>query len=181
MTTPSRVLFLTGFMGAGKTSVGSELARRRGCAFFDLDAVIVQHAGQSVAQIFASSGEGGFRQLEAAALGELLQQVPEGAVIALGGGTLLHPQNVVRVRESGGVLVALDAPVEVLFARTRPAAGVRPLAADEQSFRELYAARRPLYLAADVVVDAAAGDVAAVAAQVESSVQALLGERREKQ
>src|SRR5512140_3179658 len=98
--TSSHVLFLTGFMGTGKTSVGAELARRRGCAFFDLDAVIVERAGQSVAQIFESSGESGFRQLEAAALADLLGRAPQAAIIALGGGTLLHPQSLGRVREA---------------------------------------------------------------------------------
>ena len=167
-------------MGAGKTSVGAELARRRRCAFYDLDAVIVGHAGQSVAQIFESSGESGFRQLEAAALQELLGRRDMDAVIALGGGTLLHPESALRVREAGGILVALDAPVDVLFARTRPAAGTRPLARDEQRFRELYMQRRPLYLTADVVVDSGTGDVTQVASQVESSIAAILGERRGK-
>jgi shikimate kinase len=179
--TPSRAILLTGFMGAGKTSVGAALARRRGCAFHDLDAFIVHQAGMSVAQIFATAGEPGFRRLESLALREALAQIGDsGGVIALGGGTLADAQNLRVVRESGAVLVALEAPVEVLFARTQQARGTRPLASDEAAFRKLYETRRPLYQAADVVVDSGTGDVEAVAAQVEDSIAALVGERRER-
>ncbi|HTK94600.1 MAG TPA: shikimate kinase [Terriglobales bacterium] len=179
--TPSRALFLTGFMGAGKTSVGAALARRRGCAFYDLDALIVERAGKSVAEIFATSGETGFREAESAALRDLLAQLAGGAaVVALGGGSLLSPGNAQAVRAAGGVVIALDAPLDVLLARTRAARGTRPLAEDEAGFRQLYAARRPQYLAADVVVESGSGGVEDVAQQVERSISALVGDRREK-
>jgi len=177
--TSSRAVFLTGFMGAGKTSVGAALARRMGCAFHDLDALMVERAGRSVAELFETSGEPEFRRLEAEALAALLAKLGEApAVVALGGGTLEKPQNLAAVRQAG-VLVALDAPVETLFARTRAAAGTRPLAADEAQFRRLYERRRALYLAADVVVDSGQGDVEAVAGRAQSSVEAVLGERRQ--
>ena len=178
--TPSRAIFLTGFMGAGKTTVGAALARRMGCAFHDLDAVIVERAGQSVAQIFETSGEAGFRRLESEALTALLEQVGSApVVVALGGGTLEAPRNLGAVRERG-VLVALEAPVEALFARTRSNAGSRPLAADETGFRNLYARRRALYLAADVLVDSSTGDVEQVAARAQDSIEAVVGDRRKK-
>lgn len=177
--TPSRAVFLTGFMGAGKTSVGAALARRRAGAFYDLDALVVERAGNSVAEIFQTAGEAGFRRLETEALGLLLAQLGTGpVVVALGGGTLAQAENEKAVRQAGGLVVALDAPVELLFARTQAARGARPLAEDEAAFRRLYAARRPVYLAADVIVDSAAGDVETVAARVESSIREI-GERRE--
>jgi shikimate kinase len=179
--TPSRALFLTGFMGAGKTSVGAALARRLGCAFYDLDAVIVERTGKTVAQIFASQGEAGFRQAEAEALRALLVRVGQSpAVVALGGGSLLSAENARAVRDARGVVVALDAPLAVLLERARAARGTRPLAQDEAGFRALYQARRAQYLAADVVVDSGAADIEHVAAQVESSISTLIGDRREK-
>lgn len=178
--TPSRAFFLTGFMGAGKTSVGAALARRLGCPFHDLDAVITERAGRSVAEIFQTSGEAEFRRLESEALAGLLEQAgDEPAVIALGGGTLEDPQNLRAVRQRG-VLVALDAPVEALFARTRRTPGSRPLAGDEAGFRSLYARRKALYLAADVLVDSGTGDVEQVAARAQDSIEAVLGDRRQK-
>jgi len=173
--TPSRAIFLTGFMGAGKTSVGAELARRRGCAFHDLDALIVERAGKPVAQIFAASGETEFRRLESDALRHVLARVGSGAaVVALGGGTLNSNENVRALRDSDGILVALEAPVEVLFKRTQQAArGTRPLAGDEAGFRQLYETRQPLYRAADVSVDSGSGDVVAVAERVEQAIARL--------
>jgi shikimate kinase len=177
--TPSRAYFLTGFMGAGKTSVGAALARRLGCAFHDLDALIVARAGKSVAQIFAAEGEGGFRRRESDALAGLLAELGSApAVVALGGGTLLDARNAEAVRRTGGVVIALEAPVEVLYERTEAARGTRPLAADEAQFRKLYEARRPLYLAADVVVASGDADADAVAAQVEGSIRAFMGKER---
>ncbi|MDP9269193.1 MAG: shikimate kinase [Acidobacteriota bacterium] len=180
--TPSRAIFLTGFMGAGKTSVGAALARRRGCAFHDLDAFVVERAGKPVAQIFATAGEAEFRRLESEALHEVLARIDAGdgdAVVALGGGTLTAAENVRALRAADGVLVALDAPVELLFERTRAARGTRPLAADEATFRRLYESRQPLYRAAniDVRVDAGSGDVDAVAERVERAIAESIGER----
>ncbi|MBI2678419.1 MAG: shikimate kinase [Candidatus Koribacter versatilis] len=179
--TPSRAILLTGFMGAGKTSVGAALARLRGCAFHDLDALIAEQAGMPVAKIFATAGEPEFRRMESAALHDVLARVGDsGGVVALGGGTLADTQNLRAVRKAGALLVALDAPVEVLFERTQRARGTRPLAMDEAGFRRLYETRKPLYQAADLVVDSGSGGVESVAAQVEHSIAALIGEWREK-
>lgn len=177
--TPNGTVFLTGFMGAGKTSVGAALARRMGCAFHDLDALIVERAGQSVAEIFQTSGEAGFRKLEQEALQGLLRRLgPEAAVVALGGGTLEQPGSLAAIRGHGGVLVALDAPLETLFARTRRSPHARPLAADEAGFGRLYQRRKPLYQAADAVVEAA-GDVEQVAERVRGLVETMVAGRRQ--
>lgn len=171
---PARAVFLAGFMGAGKTSVGEALARRWQCAFHDLDARIVARAGASIAEIFHNQGEAAFRELESEALRELLAGLQAPAVVALGGGTLLRRENVERLRAAGGTLVLLDAPVEVLYERTQAARGTRPLALDEAAFRRLYDQRRAAYAAAEVTVESG-GSVDEVAERVERSLQ---GEKR---
>ena len=84
------ILTLEGFMGSGKSSVGRELARRTGWDAYDLDALIVQRAGCSIAEIFRDKGEAWFRQLETSCLEEMIARY-EGSdlILALGGGAPL--------------------------------------------------------------------------------------------
>src|SRR5215471_7263116 len=92
----TRRVFLVGFMGAGKTTAGRILAARAGWDFVDLDHVIESRHGESVATIFAEHGEGEFRRRERAALLELLANNAsnkKGAVVALGGGAFVSPEN----------------------------------------------------------------------------------------
>jgi shikimate kinase/3-dehydroquinate synthase len=155
-----RHLALVGFMGAGKTTVGEEVARRLGRPFRDLDHEIAAAAGRSVAEIFAEDGEPAFRRLEAERLERLLA-LAEPQVIALGGGAVTVP----AVREAlrrRALTVLLEVDVETAWARARGSG--RPLAVDEQEFRRLYAARQPLYQeAADAVATDAEGVVLAAA------------------
>jgi len=90
-----RAVFLLGFMGAGKTSVGQALARRLGWGFVDLDQQIERRAGRTIAEIFAGSGEDAFRRIETAVLRELLAKLGHGSplVVALGGGTPVREEN----------------------------------------------------------------------------------------
>jgi 3-dehydroquinate synthetase len=159
-------------MGAGKSTIGAELAERLGRAFVDVDREI--ELVQPIAQIFAQSGEAAFRVREAKhALDALRSGVP--FVIALGGGAVATPQIRGALRERAlTVLVEVD-PEE---AWRRVGGGDRPLAQDEASFRTLYEERRPLYAEA---ADASAQDVdAAVLAaggiHVESGALERLGE-----
>jgi len=138
---------LVGFMGAGKSAVGRELAATLGLPFVDTDDLIVAQAGP-IDRIFRTRGESAFRALEAelvtAALADALDRP---CVLALGGGAVLSPE----VREALTRLphvVWLVAPPEVLWARaTGPGQAARPLAGDEAAFRRLLAAREPLYRA----------------------------------
>src|SRR5215813_9292483 len=108
----TRRVFLIGFMGAGKTSVGRALARRLRWTFYDLDELIQQEQGATVPQIFAQGGEMAFRRIEAAALRKLLDRpaIPmtpvtedsPGLVVALGGGAFAQPENREAMNESGG-------------------------------------------------------------------------------
>ena len=89
-----RAVFLVGFMGSGKSSVGQELARRLGWDFVDLDARIESREGQTVPEIFRDRGEAGFRLAETSALGDLLSEPLErNRVVALGGGAFAVERN----------------------------------------------------------------------------------------
>src|SRR2546423_1608235 len=88
-----RAVFLTGFMGSGKSSVGRELARRLHWDFVDLDKRIEMRERKSIAEIFSGQGEAGFRATETAALLELTQSLERDSVVALGGGAFTQDKN----------------------------------------------------------------------------------------
>lgn len=151
-----RILFLTGFMGAGKTSVGRALAARLGWRFVDLDERVEQQAGRRIAEIFRDSGEAEFRSAEIAAVNQVVQEATEHATVAaLGGGTLTQPQSADRLRQAGAALVFLDAPLEVLRQRCQPTASLRPLFGDEGAFQQLYESRLADYRRASLRVNTA--------------------------
>ncbi len=119
-----RFFFIYGPSGSGKSTLGRRIARNLALPFFDLDGEIEARARQSVAGIFATQGEAGFRLLEASCLGDLLSG-PAG-VVALGGGALLDQHSRARVAAAGQVL-CLTADLPCLLARLQPSAGQRPL------------------------------------------------------
>ena len=148
-------LVLVGMMGAGKTTVGSRLARRLDRPFVDSDVQVEGRAGRTVRQIFEAEGEAAFRALESEVLAEALGS-EEPAVIAAAGGTVLDPNNRRRMRECGTV-VYLSAPPAALAPRVggqdhRPLLGDDPAAA----LQRMDEARRFLYAEiADHVIDVA--------------------------
>jgi len=151
-------VFLTGFMGAGKTTVGQILARRLGCAFVDLDDEIVRAADRSISQIFDQQGEAEFRRLEADALRSVLGRLEsEPAVIALGGGTFADRSNLSSLASLPHPTIFLDASADELLARCRTSslqgAPERPLQRNENQFRQLFQQRLPAYMEADVRID----------------------------
>ncbi|MDQ4108446.1 MAG: shikimate kinase [Actinomycetota bacterium] len=135
------IIYLVGMPGAGKSTVGRELAARLGVPFLDLDSEIEREAGAAVADIFRDEGEAAFRALEAAALVKASMQDP--AVIACGGGVVLEPANRITLRNTG-VAVYLDVPVHELRHRVQPASD-RPLIRQEGDLERLLASRGPLY------------------------------------
>jgi len=160
----SRNLILTGFMGAGKTAVGRELARRLGRSFVDMDAEIETRAGKPVARIFAELGEAAFRHMEAALCQELSER--RGLVVATGGGALADPANRARMATSGTVVCLTCAVDEIL---RRVSGEQRPLLAvndPRAEIERLLAARRAAYAAIPWQVDTTGLPVAAVAQQV---------------
>jgi shikimate kinase len=163
-----RAVFLVGFMGAGKTSVGQALAQRLGWRFVDLDDRVEQRERRLIAEIFRQSGEPAFRAAETAALRELLDELGRGepAVVALGGGAPLRQENAALLEGCGAPQVFLDAPFEVIRERCRPTAQSRPLFSEESAARQLYDVRRPHYLRARLRVDTSARSIEQAAADI---------------
>ena len=147
-------VFLTGFMGAGKTAVGRLLADRLGTLFVDLDREVELRAGMSVREIFEAHGEPAFRQLEHETLRATLE-LPD-AVVATGGGTVAFDDNA-RLLGAAGLTVWLNPPFSAIVERIG-ALGKRdrPLFRDETHAWALYRQRLPAYrAAADLTVDVA--------------------------
>ena len=164
-------MFLVGFMGAGKTSVGRALSRRLGLPFEDLDDRIQNREGKTIAEIFRESGEAGFRKAETAALRELLGELRRSArVVALGGGAFVQPDHATLIEEAEIHSVFLDAPVEELLRRCEQERKERPLRQNSKQFRELYENRRPSYMRAAVHIETSGKDVETVAAEVACSL-----------
>lgn len=162
-----RAVFLVGFMGAGKTSVGRSLGRRLGWDFEDLDDRIQARAARSIAEIFRDLGEAEFRRLENAALRELLSELSAGPrIVALGGGAFAQPENAALLESSGARVIFLDGPAEELFGRCKQEQRERPLLQDAKQFHDLYEQRRSSYLRASCRIDTAGKDVDGVAAEV---------------
>ena len=162
----SRNLFLVGLMGAGKTTVGRQLAKRLGKRFLDSDQEIEERTGVKVPTIFEIEGEAGFRARESRVIDELA--AAEDLVLATGGGAVLDPGNRARLAARGFVIY-LHAQPRDLWQRTRQdksrplLQGVDPLARLE----ELYAIRDPLYREiADIVVDTGRQGVGALVTRV---------------
>ncbi|HKO20529.1 MAG TPA: shikimate kinase [Acidobacteriaceae bacterium] len=164
-------LVLTGFMGAGKSTVGRMLAERLGWEFLDLDALIETRSGLTVPQIFANHGEAQFRQLESQALASALGR--RNIVLALGGGAPEVLTNRLLIEQTPATAtVFLDAPFSTLFDRCMlqalnvPAAGpsgnsepasLRPLLADPAAAETRFLSRRPVYRRlARLIVDTSA-------------------------
>ena len=138
-------VLLTGFMGAGKSTVGRLLAAQLGIGFADLDAEIVAEAGAPIPALFANVGEAGFRAAETRVAGRVLTR-PGSEVVATGGGFPTFEANRALVRGANALVVHLDAPFETLWARLAGRDG-RPLAKRREDTAALYARRAPDYRA----------------------------------
>jgi shikimate kinase len=156
---------LTGFMGAGKSTVGRLLAGRLRLDFVDLDDEVERTAERSIREIFVEAGEGGFRQLERGLLAEVLSR--ENVVVALGGGTLTDADQL-ALAKSRAVVVWLNPKFATLIGRIGPLGKTdRPLFRDETAAFDLYRRRLPFYRASDLRIDVAADESAAeVAARI---------------
>jgi shikimate kinase len=142
-------IYLVGFMGSGKTTIGRLLAERLGWHFTDLDDEIEVRQGASIAEIFDQRGEQEFRRIETEALCERVRSIERGraTVVALGGGAFVQPSNFDLV-ENHGVTIWLDCPIETVRRRVAQASH-RPLARDARRLEDLYKERQPAYAQAD--------------------------------
>jgi shikimate kinase len=144
-----RRVLLTGFMGAGKTTVARALARLLSARAVDLDDAVAEREGRTARQLIDEEGEAVFRDAETRALEGVLSD--EGArVIATGGGAFTFERNRALVGASGCLTVWLDAPFELCWQRAQTADDSRPFARDEARARELYERRRGAYALAEL-------------------------------
>jgi shikimate kinase len=152
-------VYITGFMGSGKSTIGPILANTLGYEFMDVDREIEKSEGMAVGEIFRTRGEEAFRQLERSTL-ERASAVPR-IVVSLGGGTLTDPVNYARIHETG-VLVYLKLSADEIFRRVQRRTD-RPLLATEngerlppdelrQRVERLLAEREPLYRSAHITI-----------------------------
>jgi len=161
-------IYLVGFMGSGKSTVGRLLAHRLGWSFFDTDDEIESAEKTSIAEIFDSRGEAEFRRIETEILRQHAHWVERGraAVLALGGGAFTQHENR-RLLADHGVTVWLDCPLETVRRRVATASH-RPLARDPEKLAALYEARRESYALADIQVSIQSDDPA-------DAVEVILG------
>jgi shikimate kinase len=142
-STPRRIV-LTGFMGAGKTTVGKLLASRLDWRFLDADNEIEAATGTTIAQIFQSRGEPWFRQFEHATIRRLLAS--ESLVLALGGGAIEDERTRSLLTTAEGTrLVHLEASLETVLDRCRGTETLRPVLRDRPNLEDRYRRRLPLY------------------------------------
>lgn len=164
-TSEVRNIVLVGFMGAGKSSVGLELARCTGLRLVDLDRLIIDRRGRSITEIFAEEGEEGFRGYETDALRSLSGST--GLVVATGGGVVGRPDNWTLMRRMGPV-VYLRAAWPTLRSRIAGCTE-RPLAAADRAdgqVERLLQQRLPLYEQADLIVDTDHKTIAEIAGEI---------------
>jgi shikimate kinase len=151
-------IYIVGFMGAGKTTVGRRLAHHLGWSFFDTDEEIEAAEKTSISEIFAARGETEFRRIETEVLRQHVRWIERGrpAVLALGGGAFTIPENRDLLANSG-VSLWLDCPFDIVQRRTEGATH-RPLARDREAFAALYRDRRECYMKAAVHVPVESDD-----------------------
>ena len=159
-------------MGAGKTTIGRQLAKRLQRRFLDSDHEIEARTGVRIPVIFEIEGEGGFRKRESQVLHEL--SVEPELVLATGGGAVLAAENRQCLRDTG-LVIYLHAPPEVLYERTRHDRN-RPLLHVNDPLvrlRELYAARDPIYReVAHIVIESVEGAAGLLVQRIEKELRA---------
>jgi shikimate kinase len=168
---------LVGFMGAGKTTVGQELARRLGWRFVDLDDLIRAAEGTTIEQIFQQGGEMAFRALERRILASALARNSSPLVLALGGGAFVDAKNRERLVAAGVPTVFLEAPAEELFQRSHQPEVVRPLRRNREQFCALYEGRRPAYAMAAMCVQTSGKEIGSIAEEIISALKLKAGKR----
>lgn len=145
----SQHIYLVGFMGSGKSTIGQALAQEMGRVCLDLDEVIEQREGMAIPEIFDLQGEPRFREIETRLLLEILDLPP--AVVAVGGGAFIQDYNRNLILEKG-FAVWLNIPIDLAWERSRQADN-RPLARNRESFESLLFEREPLYRMSHLTVD----------------------------
>jgi shikimate kinase len=155
-------IFLVGFMGSGKSTVGRNLARALNWTFIDLDSYIQEKQGCSISEIFERNGETAFRLLEKESLEEV--ELLDKVVVATGGGAPCYHNNMLGMKQAGLTIYLKLVPKELQI-RLLPARKTRPLIANKSDdellefIEEKLKEREPFYAQASVVADATANGI----------------------
>ena len=160
-----KTIFLTGFMGTGKSTVGKILASKLECVFVDLDSCIVESEGCSIDEIFSKKGEEYFREIEREHLLCLLGK--KSQVVSTGGGVVISPQNRLEMRRSG-VVINLVAEPEILLKRLKEE-NERPLlkgAKCLEMIQKMISEREKWYADADIRIDTSGKNVEDVVREI---------------
>ncbi len=164
-------IFLTGFMGTGKSTIGDALARHMGRRLLDTDEMIVSRDGRSIPTIFDEDGEAYFRRLEREVV-SAVAVMDEPAVISCGGGVVLSPENVNSMRSSGTVILLTASPEEIL--RRVESDNNRPLLAEKKTISDIermLAMRREAYEgAADHTIDTEGKSVDTIVEEIVAAI-----------
>lgn len=174
-----RKIYLTGFMGSGKSTVGPILAQILGVEFLDLDQLIEEKAGKSISQIFQEDGEPAFRAIESKLLKEVAYR--EEAVISLGGGAIIDPANLKLVKATGVLIYLYASPQEILkrvgnseerplLRRGRKASSSEDDNKTYKRIEHLLAIRQPYYEKADVTVDTVGKSIGEVVEEITEKI-----------
>jgi shikimate kinase len=167
----ARRVVITGFMAAGKTTVGRSLARLIGAAFVDLDDAVRELEGRGPRELIDEEGEQYFREAETRALRQVLER-GDARVIATGGGAWTLERNRALVAAHACLSVWLDAPFDLCLRRILDAPPDRPFARDPERARRLYGQRLAAYRLADLRVHVAArSSVEELAARVAAALE----------
>jgi len=174
-----RTIFLIGFSGSGKSTVGPLLAQRLNAEFIDTDTLIEEQTGRTIAQIFAADGEVAFRSLETDLICQMAGNVPSVRVIALGGGAFQSPGNRELISASG-VTVYLQCAVRELYRRLksatdRPLLNARSGPVTIETIAGLLATRRKAYRMADLTVATSSRTAAEAAEMIETRIRKRYG------
>jgi shikimate kinase len=159
-------IYLVGFMGCGKSTVGRHIAKHMGWRYADLDEDIEGREQMSIPEIFDQKGEVEFRRIEAEMLNRRVHEIAKGVpwVVALGGGCFAQENNYELI-VNHGVSIWLDCPLEMVKARISHSTH-RPLARDPEAFERLYHERRSFYERADFRIEIGEGGSPAAAENI---------------
>lgn len=157
-------IFLCGFMGCGKSTVGQILAKKSGCGFCDTDELIVKNEGMTIPEIFSQKGEPYFRTVEAETVKSLCGK---NTVVACGGGAMQNSDTAEAVKNNGGVIVYLNVPFEVCYDRIKDDTN-RPIVVNntKEQLEEIYNNRRDIYMKNSTIMVEAVGSPTEIAGSI---------------
>lgn len=157
-------IFLCGFMGCGKSTIGKILAKKSGCGFCDTDELIVKNQGMTIPEIFSQKGEPYFRMVEAETVKSLCGK---STVVACGGGAMQNSETAGAVKENGGTIVYLDVPFDVCYERIKNDSN-RPIVMNNtrEQLEEIYNNRRDIYIKNSTIMVEAVGSPTEIAGSI---------------